>query len=152
MESVQAITSVPIFMEASVFKLRTAQHTSDNTIRKQEMKSQMRQFAPPPPNTQRAKQFLRLVPPPDEPQEPHTYKRRRTHVLMPGIPKKELLCGRPSRSTPIMRKYIFEDQQESKEAASGTLGKLKKDLPGRKDTATLKGFLLSFLNHTNLRA
>lgn len=111
MESIQAFTSVTPFTETRVFRLGIAQCSP---FAKQKAKSRVRHFSQH--NTQRAKRSLHLVSLPghiDDTQKAHTYEKRLTS-LMPKISKRVLLCGRTSRSIPIMRKDIFEDSRKGK--------------------------------------
>lgn len=48
----------------------------------------------------------------NDPQVPNTYKNRRTHEPIPRIPERQTLCGGSSRSTPMIREDIFENQLE----------------------------------------
>lgn len=76
----------------------------------------------------------------DDPQEPHTYRGGDPTSLMLTIPKRELVCERPSRSTSVMRKGIFEDQTEREIISSGILGRTRKILSDRKGTVSFKIF------------
>lgn len=83
------------------------------------------------------------IPNPESPRRPagiEHLQKSQAHDPMSRIPEGQLLCRRSSISTPIMRKNIFGDQPERESASCGIPGMLRKCLPDRIITASLRDF------------